>query len=135
MKFGYKTYLPNYIFITLANTKIYLIIFQGVAVDGQYINRPFMTKIRSLFGGGSDSEFYIPFTWDRSHLMNCAVIDVRDGSKKKGIPPSEFFTLFVSRANTYGRMLSHGKGFALLQAICKRENLKLRIPQVYAVQR
>jgi len=96
----------------------------------------FTSTMRLLFGAGlNESDFCIPFTWDSGHLLNCAVTDVRDGSKSKAIEASEFFQFYVARANTFAKLLSHGKGFALLKAICQKHNATFKIPQVYAAQR
>ncbi len=61
----------------------------GVAADGRYQASGFFKRLRGKLELEYNDELALPITWDSAHMMNLAVIDVRDAKTESGV----FFSL------------------------------------------
>ena len=83
----------------------------------------------------SSSEFHLPVSWDPTHYINLAVLDVRDGKKDFSKDVSQFFARFISRSNLFSTIFGRCKKISLLKAVASRKKLPLHMPYVFAAQR
>ena len=100
----------------------------GVAADGPYQASNFKSTLRDLLGLKEQDELQFPVTWDPGHLLNLAVLDVRDS---KTTPTGQFLSTFIRRSNLFNQTLARGKGFAFLNMLDE----KSLTPVTYATQR
>ena len=57
----------------------------------------------------------LPVTWDPAHIVNLAVVNVKDWGTRAG----EVFRRFIKRCNIFNTILANSKGFAFLQLLDK----------------
>ena len=98
----------------------------GVAADGPYQTTSFGERLCKELSISEDEYLSLPVTWDTAHVLNLAVTDVRDSKSESGA----YFRTFIKRCNVFNHILSHGKGFAFLEAV----DSKARRPVSYAMQ-
>lgn len=101
----------------------------GVAADGPYQASGFREKLLQALNieeTGQD-HLALPVTWDPAHILNLAVVGVKDSAS----PGGTAFKRFVKRCNVFNTILSNGKGFAFLQLVDE----SARRPVAYATQR
>ena len=87
----------------------------GVAADGPYQASSFRRKLLEILNitdvGGD--HLALPVTWDPAHILNLAIVGVRDSKSPTGI----IFQRFVKRCNVFNTILARGKGFFFLQLV------------------
>ena len=77
--------------------------------------------------GIEDKHLSLPVTWDAAHVLNLAILDVKDADTASGA----HFKRFIKRCNVFNTILANGKGFAFLNII----DSSARRPVSYACQR
>ena len=101
---------------------------RGVAADGPYQASGFRRKLLEILNitdvGGD--HLALPVTWDPTHILNLAIVGVKDSKSPSGI----IFQRFVKRCNVFNAILACGKGFAFLQLV----DDSARRPVAYASQ-
>ena len=101
----------------------------GVAADGPYQASGFrrqLMEILNIVDVGND-HLALPVTWDPAHLLNLAIVGVKDSQSPSGTT----FRRFVKRCNVFNNILARGKGFAFLQLVDESAHR----PVAYACQR
>ncbi|PAA71545.1 hypothetical protein BOX15_Mlig019669g1 [Macrostomum lignano] len=112
-----------------------LLRYCGTAADGQYQPAMFANEITRLSGRSNiaDSSTFQPVIWDVSHLLNLAVLDVRES--KYGKPAADCLTLFIERANEFNHLMGRGKNHTLMSKVASKMKEKVSVPIPYATQR
>jgi hypothetical protein len=98
----------------------------AVSADGPYQANGFRGKLLEKLGI-EDNELALPVIWDAAHVLNLAVLDVKDSNTDSG----QHFRRFIKRCNVFNTILANGKGFAFLQLT----DSSARRPVSYACQR
>ena len=99
----------------------------GVAADGPYQTNGFRQKLLEYLGI-EDKNLALPVTWDTAHVLNLAVLDVKDADTASGA----HFKRFIKRCNVFNTILfANGKGFTFLNIV----DSSARRPVSYACQR
>jgi hypothetical protein len=101
----------------------------GVAADGPYQAGGFRKQLMAILEIAEDGleSLALPVTWDPAHILNLAVVNVKDSETQAG----DVFRRFVKRCNVFNSILANGKGFAFLQLVDK----SARRPVPFACQR
>ena len=103
----------------------------GVAADGPYQTSGFCQKLLEKLGV-EDKHLALPVTWDAAHVLNLAVLDVKDADTASGA----HFKRFIKRCNAFNTILSNGKGlpFSIL-SILLHEGLSCMLVKGLLVRR